>query len=103
MRTIISIEKNTISYEEFEKIIQETKIPIQEIVIGGRKVDIEFGKRLAETLKVPIRIFKPNKNEQMVKRADTLIGIWKNADGEMKDILSRANRCGLKIMIRMVG
>lgn len=102
MRTILSIEKNSTSYEEFKKIITESGIPISEVISGGLKNDNAFGHRWAVEHNIPISVFRVNRNESMVTNAEAMIGMWKNIDGEMKDLLSRANKHSLKIFITKV-
>ena len=102
MRTILSVEKDSTSYEEVQKIIAESSVLITEVISGGSKSDDSFGRRWAKEHDVPIRLFKPNRNEEMVNSAEALIGVWKNAEGEMKDLLSRANKRNLKIFITRV-
>lgn len=99
MKAILSIEKNSASYGEIESIIKESGIKISEIIMGGAKSDIEIGQRWAKENSVPIKMFRPNRNEQMITGAEVLIGIWKNSGGEMKDLLSRAAKHNLKIFI----
>lgn len=102
MRTILSVEKNSISYEEMQLIIAESGVSIDEVVSGGSKSDDAFGRRWAKENGIPIKLFKPNRNEEMVANADALVGIWRNAEGEMKDLLSRATKRDLKIFITRV-
>ena len=102
MRTILSVEKGSTSYEEVQKIIVESSVLITEVLSGGSKSDDSFGRRWAKENNIPIKLFKPNRNEEMVNKAEALIGIWRNAEGEMKDLLSRANKHNLKIFITRV-
>ena len=102
MRTILSVEKNSISYEELQTIIAESGVPIKEVLSGGSKSDDAFGRRWARENDIPIKLFRPNRNEEMVSNADALVGIWRNAEGEMKDLLSRATKRNLKIFITRV-
>jgi antitoxin component of RelBE/YafQ-DinJ toxin-antitoxin module len=102
MRTILSVEKNSASYEEVQKIIAESGVLIHEVISGGSKSDDSFGRRWARENNVPIKLFKPNRNEEMIANAEALIGIWKNAEGEMKDLLSRATKRDIKIFITRV-
>ncbi len=102
MKTILSVEKDSTSYEEVKKIIALSGIKISEVLSGGSKSDSTFGRRWARENNVPIKLFKPNRNEEMSTTAQALIGIWKNADGEMKDLLSRAIKQNLAIFITRV-
>jgi antitoxin component of RelBE/YafQ-DinJ toxin-antitoxin module len=102
MRTIISIEKDSISYDDAKKIIDESGVGISEVISGGSKSDSSFGRRWARENNVPVKLFKPNRNEEMTAIAEALVGIWKNVEGEMKDLLSRANKKNLKIFITRV-
>jgi hypothetical protein len=99
MKVILSIEKNSSNYAEIEKVIKESGIKAVEVILGGATNDIEMGRLWAAQNSIPIKTFRPNRNEEMVIEAGALIGIWKNTNGEMKDLLSRATKHNLKIFI----
>ena len=102
MRIILSVEKDSTNYDEVNQIIAESGFQVSEILTGGSRNDSSFGRRWAREHNVPVKLFKPNKNEQMTDCADGLIAIWRNAEGEMKDMLSRASKKSLKIFITRV-
>lgn len=102
MRTILSVEKNSTSYDDVKKIIVQSGILISEIISGGSKNDNTFGRRWAIENNIPMVLFKPNRNQEMIARAEALIGIWSNSQGEMKDLLSRAAKHNLRIFITRV-
>jgi len=102
MKTIFSIEKNSINYDELKNIIHKSGLVISEVLSGGARVDVDICKKWAAENHVPVKIFKTNKNADMINNAEILVAVWKNVDGEMRDILSRANKRNLKFFIQMV-
>jgi hypothetical protein len=86
---------------------------IDEVVCGGAKGVDTIGKRWAEAMGIPVKMFNadwsvgpgagPIRNEQMAKDADALILVWDGSSRGSADMLRRAKAHGLRIHEHVIG
>jgi lactate dehydrogenase-like 2-hydroxyacid dehydrogenase len=113
MKTIVAGSRYITDQKVVNESILDSKFEITELVSGTcRGVDY-CGLRFAKENDIPIREFPalwnlygkkagPIRNQAMVDYADALIAIWDGKSKGTKDIIERAKKKNLKLLVVIV-
>ncbi|RWZ87189.1 MAG: DUF2493 domain-containing protein [Hydrotalea sp. AMD] len=110
MRTIIAGSRNFNDYELLCAVIESCPWEITTIVSGKARGADSLGEKYAKDNDIPVDEFPANwnlhgkgagpiRNQQMAENAEALIVLWDGISTGTKDMISRARKSNLKIMI----
>lgn len=113
MRVIIAGSRTVTNYEALLSAIRDSGFVISEVVSGGAAGADALGERWALENSVPLRKFPadwathgraagPIRNTEMAQYADALIAIWDGASRGTANMISTANRRGLRVHLHPV-
>lgn len=113
MKVIIAGSRTVTDMETVQKAIEESKFEIKEVVSGCAKGVDTLGIVWAYNNNVPVAPYPANwevngkragflRNQSMADYSDALIAIWDGKSRGTADMISRAEKKGLKLYIHLV-
>lgn len=111
MRVIIAGSRTITSYLTVADAIKASGFDITEVVSGGALGVDSIGEAWARGKQIPVQPFLPDykthgrylapklRNQQMADYADALIAVWDGRSGGTRDMINRAEKCGLRVYV----
>lgn len=110
MRTIIAGSRSISSFEVVRKAIEQSNIPISEVVSGAARGVDSLGEQWARLRGIPIKRFPANwglygrsagykRNVEMADYAEVLIACWNGTSKGTKHMIDIAREKGLKVFV----
>jgi len=113
MKVIIAGSRTLTYWKDVEEAVEESGFKISQVVSGGAAGVDANGEAWAARRNIPVKVFYPDwdtygksagpmRNQQMASYADALIAVWDGKSRGTRDMIKRANVCGLRVYVKLV-
>ena len=110
MKVVIAGSRSIVNPMIIVEAIVESGFAITEVVSGGAQGVDSLAEKWATQNEIPVTIFSPDwkqfgrragpiRNSEMAGYADALIAIWEGKSKGTKDMITKAEKAGLKVFV----
>lgn len=115
MKTIIAGSRAGVNLIDVAWAVQNCGWEITHVVSGGAEGVDQMGEGIANALKLPLTIYKPNyerygrhlapraRNTEMANNAEALVAVWDGSSKGTMHMIRVASQKGLKVFVHCVG